>query len=120
MKLQIRSLLIICVISSFVTASCDKFKSDIEYNHTKTVFVKTEERTPIEGILVKLVSGDEILISKLTDEDGKVELYSDFDKYTEISIEVSDIDGNENEGLFISKTIQLSIDKDFYEVVMTI
>ena len=118
-KITIVGFVCLSVASSlFAFISGGRYKGDIEYHHTKTVFVKSTDKTPIDSLLLKLISGDEIISSKLSDENGKTELYADFDKYTEINVIAVDIDGAENGGEFISDTLKLSKDKDFYEIIM--
>ena len=105
------SALIITGTVSMVLAACYGTPMDIE--GYKWVQVTNEDNEPIEGLELKLMK-DSTLETVKTNADGVSEFYGVYESETEdYSIEITDIDGEENGGLFENKTVDITQATDY-------
>ena len=110
---------ILLVISSgtFTIAACLKaYGMPADINYFKVVKTQTEDNTPIEGLSVSLVTEYNTLTG-FTDNEGVVDFNFRTSELMTFSAIIEDIDGEENQGYFISKEVNLT-DQDTSIVIM--
>ena len=105
------SALIVTGTVSIVLAACYGTPMGIE--GYKRVLVTNEDNEPIEGLELKLMK-DSTLETVMTNSGGESEFYGVYESETEdYSVEITDIDGEENGGLFDKKMVDITLTTDY-------
>ncbi len=119
MKITLKRILYILGTGAVAIISCKKMygmPADIDY--FKAVKIQTEENTPIKGLSVKLIHDKDTFPSENTNSEGVTTFdYPFYDSDTYFVL-IEDIDGEENQGKFLTKSAELT-EPDTTNVSMT-
>lgn len=109
MKMMLKRFLYIMGTGVVTIISCGKmYGMPVDIDYFKAIKVQTEENTPIEGLSVKIINNKDTFPSEYTNSQGITSLnypFYDFDTYFVL---IEDVDGEENQGEFLSKTVELT------------
>lgn len=96
-------------VGTFSLTSCMKmYGIPVDIDYYKAVKVLTETNIPIKDLSVKLIAHPDTFSGGTTNSEGVVTFDYAFYNESSYSVFIEDIDGEENQGNFISKEVNLT------------